>query len=805
MKTLKKVLGIVMILALVLSVTVAFTACGKNKDGGSSDGGTETPGTETPGTGTETPGTGTETPGAGTETPGTGTETPGTGTETPGTGTETPAPDAGDEDEDEDEILASYYPYTIVVRDDKGNSISGAQVQIVNAAGELGRTITTDASGVVTFQVAPGDWKAQLLSVPAGYVVADYSTKYAFTNYVANIVVAKPAGYIFNAKDDEGAGIEGLTVTLYPDGDFNSEVTYYAETNQYGQAVVDAPAGVYTAVVTQLEEVYYIANIAISYTENKFEYDIVLEGLRGTEGNPSSVNSKDYTAAIPANTAVWFTASYGLGAYIYVADPDVTITYNGNEYEANEGEDFVKVALDAPSRGLGFASFSISAPEANTALAIQIVYPEGHINNPIVTDISIFEQLTAGIEILKPADMGSIDATARYYSWTPDFDGDLVLVCDNAAALINITNNTTSYQATTMEGSVLAVSFSAGDEIIISIAYGETGNGTATITAPTTVYAMYEIGIVGVDGNAIVGANLYIQDANTETVAQLVTDVLGKAIVRLPLGEYKAAAPYVADAGYKCTEEWLSVYDVTTLYIVEYPSTDKDDPTRFALDMVGYAGNYTMFDLVAGKTFYFYVNGNAGQTLRFENVAEGTTISICTVDEDGNWVEVETFTAVMTGPFYMPSYTIDMTIPAAEPGVPPMFVVTNFIITTPAEAEQTQVTASVAPMPGSSFDDSLIAVVGENEAAVVPGGGNPVFYKYEATEAGTLTVTVATVGDTNVAQVELQNWTSCEYRTVAAGGDSIAVSEGDIVYFMVSTSDLSGQTVSLTVTFTPAT
>ena len=784
MKTLKKVLGIVMILALVLSVTVAFTACGKDKDGDSSDGGTETPGTETPGTGTETPGTGTETPAP---------ETPAPETPAPET------PDAGDEDEDEDEILASYYPYTIVVRDDKGNSISGAQVQIVNAAGELGRTITTDASGVVTFQVAPGDWKAQLLSVPAGYVVADYSTKYAFTNYVANIVVAKPAGYIFNAKDDEGAGIEGLTVTLYPDGNFNSEVTYYAETNQYGQAVVDAPAGVYTAVVTQLDEVYYIANIAISYTENKFEYNIILDDLRGTEGNPYSVNSKDYTAAIPANTAVWFTASYGLGAYIYVADSSVTITYNGIEYKAKEGEDFVKVALDAPSRGLGNASFSISAPEAKTALAIQIVYPEGHINNPIVTDISIFDELTAGIEILKPADMGSIDATAVYYSWTPDFDGDLVLVCDDAAALINITNNTTSYQATTMEGTVLAVSFSAGDEIIISIAYGQTGNGTATITAPTTVYANYKLGIFDIEGEALVGATIYISgDIGTVSV---ITDVLGNAIVRLPVGVYSAET-YDAPAGYKATDlSELVANEVNTIIVYEFPSTNPEKPTSFIPSETRYDGlEYMEVDLAAGRTLYFHATGVAGTTLVISGVNADTTANICSYDmETGEWTVISTVNAV-----YSPSAwanVIVLELPEDPTAMMPFFANSYFTITTGEEdCSGVAIYQEKTAVPGQDWDNAIDVVAGDATLADVPADG-AVYYKYVAGNDGYVIVTSAS---TNAA-ITVNNYTRGIYGDRFEGVGSTAyipVFAGDEVEIQVGTADWLADSVSFTLTFT---
>ena len=530
----------------------------------------------------------------------------------------------------------------------------------------------------------------------------------------------------------------------------------------------------------------------------------MLEDLLGSEGNPYFVSGEDYTASIPADSAVWFTASYGMGAYIYVADPSVTISYNGVDYTANDGEDFVKVVLEAPMRGMDYATFSISSTEAKANLAIEIAYPEGNINNPIVTDISIFEALTAGIEVNKPADLYSMDAVAVYYSWTPDFDGDLVLFCD-AEALINITNTATSCQETTMEGPVLALSFSAGDEIIISIAYAEAasaGSTTANLVAPTTVYANYKLGILDSAGEALVGATIYISgDAGMVSV---ITDVLGNAIVRLPVGIYSAET-YDAPAGYKATDlSELVANEVNTIIVYEFPSTNPDLPTSFIPSETRYDGlEYMEVDLAAGRTLYFHATGVAGTTLVISGVNADTTANICSYDmETGEWTVISTVNAV-----YSPSAwanVIVLELPEDPMAMLPFFANSYFTITTGEEdCSGVAIYQEKEAVPGQDWENAIDVIAGEDNLADVPANG-AVYYKYIAGSDGYVVVTSASEN----GSITVNNYTRDIYGDCFEGVGSTAyipVLAGDEVQIQVGTVDWTADYVSFALAFTAAT
>ena len=81
--------------------------------------------------------------------------------------------------------------YTVTVKNAAGEAVE-AKVMLVGEAYHIPAK-TTNANGVVTFDVAPSSyWAAQLYEVPAGYT-ADLSVKYTFNDAYQAVIVLEAA------------------------------------------------------------------------------------------------------------------------------------------------------------------------------------------------------------------------------------------------------------------------------------------------------------------------------------------------------------------------------------------------------------------------------------------------------------------------------------------------------------------------------------------------------------------------------------------------------------------------------------
>ena len=153
MKNLRKILSILLILALSVCTLALFTSC--------SDGNTETPGPE----------------------------------------------QNGDEKT----------TYTVTVKDKSGNAISGAKVQLLleNVA-PMGSTVTTGADGKAVFKLkTAGQYYAKVTEAPADYVLNTTNVK--LVNDAATVVlenaVPNPV-YTVYVKDASGNPIAGAAVQI---------------------------------------------------------------------------------------------------------------------------------------------------------------------------------------------------------------------------------------------------------------------------------------------------------------------------------------------------------------------------------------------------------------------------------------------------------------------------------------------------------------------------------------------------------------------------------------------------------------
>lgn len=140
MKTLKQLIGVILMLALLTSVVFAFASCdgtgtgeGAGDNGGSNEGNEENN-------------------------------------------------ENGENGENGSPVVVpNTVTYTVTVKNSSGKAVPGVQLKIVDAEGEeMYYPGTTGVNGTVSGNLYEGEWKVQLISVPKAYSIADYSVKYDF-------------------------------------------------------------------------------------------------------------------------------------------------------------------------------------------------------------------------------------------------------------------------------------------------------------------------------------------------------------------------------------------------------------------------------------------------------------------------------------------------------------------------------------------------------------------------------------------------------------------------------------------------
>ncbi len=289
---LKKILGLFLMCALLFSVAVSFASCDllKKPDDGVTD--------ETPDDGGTTP-------------------------DNPDDGGSTPEAPVG--------VL-----HTITVVDAAGNAVAGARVKLIPAEGDAVEK-TTDAEGKITASLA-GEWKAQLLSVPAEYyaTAAQLAEQLSFTDAAITITVEN-ATYMFTVKGADGTTYPGATVTVSADG----EVIVTAITDENGVCYVYVADGKANYTVNcELADANGYSVMESETDSETFSYELEVIDPVGFESNPhypqDDVNDGDeFVITVPAGTSYYL---------MYVLSDAVNLTVNGDVSLVIEGETIDAIA-----------------------------------------------------------------------------------------------------------------------------------------------------------------------------------------------------------------------------------------------------------------------------------------------------------------------------------------------------------------------------------------------------------------------------------------------------------------------------
>ncbi len=362
---LKKIVGLILMCTLLFTVAVSFASCDmfKKPDDDVID---ETP--DDGGTTPENPDDGGNTP----ENPDDGGNTP----ENPDDGGNTPEPPV--------EVV-----HTVTVVDAAGNAVAGAVVKLIPAEGDAVEK-TTDAEGKITASLA-GEWKAQLVSVPAGYcATAAQLGELSFTDAALTIEVST-ATYMFTVKDLDDVVYAGATVTVLNMG----EVIATATTDANGVCYVSIADGKANYTVNcELADAdgYYVDD---SYTDMEtFAYDLIVMPPEGSEGNPiypayrDDAEDDNCELTLPVGTTyfMYFLAET-TRLYIY---GDVSLVIGEETINAVDGEIEYLMVYDAadadPEDYFARVPFSFAIVNNGTEDADVVIAWEGlpgSMGNPI--------------------------------------------------------------------------------------------------------------------------------------------------------------------------------------------------------------------------------------------------------------------------------------------------------------------------------------------------------------------------------------------------------------------------------------
>ena len=163
--------------------------------------------------------------------------------------------------EDPDDGKATY---TVTVKDDEGNAVVGAVVEIyLDGIVRRGET-ETDAGGVATFKLDEGNYSAAVVDVPAGYDFEE--EKVALTGGAVTLEVSKLLTYTVYVKDAAGNAIANASVQLCEDESCRMPKT----TDANGKVEFTEARGEYKAKVLSIngteitDEYHYLVNGSVT-------------------------------------------------------------------------------------------------------------------------------------------------------------------------------------------------------------------------------------------------------------------------------------------------------------------------------------------------------------------------------------------------------------------------------------------------------------------------------------------------------------------------------------------------------------
>ncbi len=258
----------------------------------------------------------------------------------------------------------------------------------------------------------------------------------------------------FTLKLDTGETLPGVGFTLTR----SDEKVYELTTGADGTVTIMIEVGAYYLDCSNLPENCILETPGVKIKEDTTSAELVATNNTpdGSQKKPFFISENENQVVLAPGQEIFYICHASSVRYIKVYNEQITITYDGETYEAQDG--CVEVLLKTVSGG--HAQFSLkNNSDAEIFTTFYVEAPLGSRDNPIEISGN-----SLGVDL-------STDSVI-YYSWTADKDGVLVVARPVQGVDISLTKSlegNVPVQSDTLEDGVASMEVSAGDIIRIEI------------------------------------------------------------------------------------------------------------------------------------------------------------------------------------------------------------------------------------------------------------------------------------------------------------------------------------------------
>lgn len=263
--------------------------------------------------------------------------------------------------------------------------------------------------------------------------------------------------------DQDGAFVKDVMVKLT----FDEETFFEAITDADGKASVEVITGA-CKVTFECPEGYlgFSQTITVSKAETAIALQIENTTPNGTQERPFVLNEDSQSLEIPANTTYYCKISNSTRIMI-IQNANVKVVWGGTTYtpDATGKLEVLFEAVENSREPFVFEVINASSSVNSTTISFEAI--PGTAGNP-------YEIVSLGENISTEVQKGEI----VYYKWVATQDMTLALTSFSQMGALKMQNNTKSMatEETSGTSSTVELEVSAGDEIIIYVASGDSSD-----------------------------------------------------------------------------------------------------------------------------------------------------------------------------------------------------------------------------------------------------------------------------------------------------------------------------------------
>lgn len=267
--------------------------------------------------------------------------------------------------------------------------------------------------------------------------------------------------------DENGVGVPGASVRAVA----ASGELPLGTTGENGSFVCEIKPATYTICIEDLPEYWYITNnyhdFDITSTTSSLVFTAINNTPDGSADKPFYAGDGVENSVIPAGAAYLYYAT-GSSRYVIINAPGVKLTYNGEDYTADENG-IIKVLLTAPDSIYERIYFTVTNTlDTENTVSITFESLPGTYDNPYEAELDTATEATVAKE-------GMV-----YYKWTATAVGTLRVCSEDTNNMITLRCGAVVTEASD-GGAFVEINVGEGDTVIIEVASKDGSSETDTI------------------------------------------------------------------------------------------------------------------------------------------------------------------------------------------------------------------------------------------------------------------------------------------------------------------------------------